>query len=279
MYELGVAHALGKPTIMLAQSAADLPFDIKSYPVQLYSTHFQHARSLLDGLREIGESHLKGSIRFGNPVTDFLSPQIERASSPSTHVVTLTEQPEADYGRLDFEADMEQYGRKMSEELERFSTLTSALGEELTLTAPRLAEARRSTKPGSAAEAKRIANEVAMRLEHYSETLRIELTPELHMSLERVIAALTWVTSPYATTSAKELGDLADTASLIDRNVDAAMSGVQQFRNSVPAVRGQTTELNRAAVKTEIALDSFLNELSLAKAYFSKLKLRFDSST
>ncbi len=36
-YELGYAHALGKPTILLAQRDAALPFDIRSYRVVFYN--------------------------------------------------------------------------------------------------------------------------------------------------------------------------------------------------------------------------------------------------
>jgi nucleoside 2-deoxyribosyltransferase len=35
-YELGYAHALNKPTILLAQRGRDLPFDIRSYRVIFY---------------------------------------------------------------------------------------------------------------------------------------------------------------------------------------------------------------------------------------------------
>jgi hypothetical protein len=36
-YELGYAHALGKPTILLAQRGSQLPFDIRSYRVVFYN--------------------------------------------------------------------------------------------------------------------------------------------------------------------------------------------------------------------------------------------------
>ncbi|MBI1792039.1 MAG: hypothetical protein HYR60_31315 [Acidobacteria bacterium] len=36
-YELGYAHALGKPTILLARRGSQLPFDIRSYRVVFYS--------------------------------------------------------------------------------------------------------------------------------------------------------------------------------------------------------------------------------------------------
>lgn len=36
-YELGYAHALGKPTILLARREAELPFDIRSFRVVFYN--------------------------------------------------------------------------------------------------------------------------------------------------------------------------------------------------------------------------------------------------
>ena len=39
-YELGLAHALKKPVILITQSVDDVPFDLKSYRLLEYSTHF-----------------------------------------------------------------------------------------------------------------------------------------------------------------------------------------------------------------------------------------------
>lgn len=50
MYELGIAHAIGKPTILVAKRTTDVPFDIKSNYMVLYSE-----------LDELGES-LKSTI-------------------------------------------------------------------------------------------------------------------------------------------------------------------------------------------------------------------------
>src|SRR6476469_1468739 len=47
MYELGVAHTLGKPTIMIAEDVSQLPFDIRCYSVHEYGV----ANSRADKLR------------------------------------------------------------------------------------------------------------------------------------------------------------------------------------------------------------------------------------
>jgi len=50
-YELGYAHALGKPVILLAELGKDLPFDLRGYRVLFYETGDAGLRALEDGLR------------------------------------------------------------------------------------------------------------------------------------------------------------------------------------------------------------------------------------
>ena len=39
MYELGVAHALGKPTIIISKNFTDIPFDLKSKRIVIYESY------------------------------------------------------------------------------------------------------------------------------------------------------------------------------------------------------------------------------------------------
>src|SRR5438270_10854450 len=72
MYELGIAHTLNRPTVMIAQSLAELPFDVSPYPVHAYSTQFQHATALTRRLQELGVAHIQGTVEFASPVADYL---------------------------------------------------------------------------------------------------------------------------------------------------------------------------------------------------------------
>jgi hypothetical protein len=71
MYELGIAHALGKPTVMLIQDIEQAPFDLASYNLNPYSLQFNEVDKIITRLREIAVAHCNGEISFGNPVTDF----------------------------------------------------------------------------------------------------------------------------------------------------------------------------------------------------------------
>jgi hypothetical protein len=50
MYELGIAHALGKDVVMIANSESDLPFDINSRRILFYSDHSELVAKLRNEL-------------------------------------------------------------------------------------------------------------------------------------------------------------------------------------------------------------------------------------
>ena len=59
--------------ILLTQVIEDVPFDLQSYRLIEYSTHFDRIDEAREILKRYGEGFQKGTVRFGNPVTDFLS--------------------------------------------------------------------------------------------------------------------------------------------------------------------------------------------------------------
>jgi len=71
-YELGIAHTLGKKVIAITQDINQLPFDIRSYRATEYSTHFKKFDHLVKELNRYLEGAIDDSIKFSNPVSDFL---------------------------------------------------------------------------------------------------------------------------------------------------------------------------------------------------------------
>jgi hypothetical protein len=51
-YELGIAHTLGKPVILLSQCIDDVPFDVRHNRVILYSTRFSEIDSFKQQLQK-----------------------------------------------------------------------------------------------------------------------------------------------------------------------------------------------------------------------------------
>ena len=71
MYELGIAHALNKPVVMLTQDIAQVPFDLRSYRVITYSARFSAVGKLIDTLQALATALVAGSLTFSSPVADF----------------------------------------------------------------------------------------------------------------------------------------------------------------------------------------------------------------
>ena len=58
-YELGYAHALGKPTILLAERGKEFPFDVRGYRVLMYDNTIAGKGQVMEGLQK----HLKAILQ------------------------------------------------------------------------------------------------------------------------------------------------------------------------------------------------------------------------
>jgi hypothetical protein len=83
-YEVGLAHALQKPTVLLTQNIGKLPFDLQSYTVIRYSRDFAQVQHLRDALGEIARSLKEASAVFSNPVNDFAPEVSARVQNVTT---------------------------------------------------------------------------------------------------------------------------------------------------------------------------------------------------
>ena len=71
-YELGVAHTLGRPVILLAQNMDDVPFDLRAYRVLIYNTQFTEIAAAREALSRYIGAFINDTLQFGNPVSDYL---------------------------------------------------------------------------------------------------------------------------------------------------------------------------------------------------------------
>ena len=93
-YELGIAHALGKPVILATQNLDEVPFDLKPYRILVYSTHFTHYKEAVERLSRYAKEFLEGSLPVGNPVSDFLANRDFQAQTSTTHETDASAQDE-----------------------------------------------------------------------------------------------------------------------------------------------------------------------------------------
>lgn len=70
-YEMGVSHAIGNKTIMIAQSSKELPFDISNYRCLIYEQSVEGLQHLQEQIFDSLQELEKWSKNPSNPVQDF----------------------------------------------------------------------------------------------------------------------------------------------------------------------------------------------------------------
>lgn len=112
-YELGLAHSLNKPAILLTQEVESLPFDLRSYSVVPYTNDYRDIDRARTELRNMAAGLVTGTTKFGSPISDFLGHSIEMLSIPSADAAADNHP-----GILDNLAEMEEGWERINESIQ-----------------------------------------------------------------------------------------------------------------------------------------------------------------
>jgi len=190
-YELGLAHAFRKRVILLTQQINELPFDLRSYRVIPYSTHFAEIAKARTQLRDLARDALTRTIPFGSPVIDFL-PNAPLGTLPSgADDIKPAMTTEGEAGLLDHLVGLEEGFGKLGEIVVGVNAETEAVGQataevagQLQILAAGPARDRREVVIGLARSLAAYASSLSRHNDVYAATLS-----ETRTSLEFVIRA------------------------------------------------------------------------------------------
>ena len=179
-YELGLAHAIGRDSILLAQSTNDIPFDLKAYRAVIYGLSFDASgllsSSLRGDLQPILEAASRGGVVFGNPFTDFAD------ITPGGADDEVESEGALESIARFMETDMPQFVAS----LEQLSELMEEFGEKQTPILARLDEAPKGKEVQHAIE---VTNEWAAALTTYADRIAPVVDDEFIPSALRIETA------------------------------------------------------------------------------------------
>jgi len=259
MYELGVAHALGKPTVMLARSADQLPFDIRAYQVHQYSMDTDRAKVLAKQLNDLAARHREGLVQFGNPVADFVPRVVVSVSQ-------LTE--DAGYSVTDCNDDLEWAVEAIGSFYGRFNSLLEKHAQQLSTATVSITGGQHGLTPTENPGIRAAANDVR----DFARELD-ELATAFHGVWERFGRAMLWVMAPERRSLFGV--DAARRSVLRARNSDEMLNGIlgdladlRHVTDSFPRVSGN---LSHALETERLVITNLLNEIMTAKAYLARI--------
>ena len=286
-YELGLSHTMQKPTVLLTQSSEDIPFDLRSYRVIPYSTHFNEAPQLSQALKEIGKKAKSGKLGFGNPVADFL-PQMRGVKFPPATKAERAvmeaegerevETEEEEKGIWDFVVDGEKSMKDITECMERMTKATQEIGENMQQRTAEVQKIAQSRVPGTASRVHKLAAAAAMDMIQYAKKLEEE-QPKLHNAWELFDENTSGLVQTTRIHTKEDKEAALKFRSLIDElrsGIRCALKGVQGYREAVASMREISRDVNRASKRTAHILDFLISDLEGADSYCTKVLTLLD---
>lgn len=190
-YELGIAHALGRRTILLSQDLDDVPFDLRAYRVVTYSTHFARVAEATETLRKTAQGAKDGSLHFGSPVSDFAATRPQAPSiSPAAPIEDLkpevsTSHESEEIGFLDCVVDVQEGMSAINKVVVQMGERFESLNPHILLAKDKL-EGAAKHEP---AQARVAVRELANAMDEYTRWLK-PANAEYRQGLARLAAGL-----------------------------------------------------------------------------------------
>ena len=180
-YELGLAHALNKKTIIITQDINDLPFDIRPYKAHEYSMVFYKMPLLMEELKRLIEGAVNGEVTFGNPVSDYvIRPEktgetIDESFSIESTICQSNSQnkeaPEEEDGFLDHIASIEESAGVFTEEINKMAIELDVMNQEVDKAANEINRANGTGGTGNITFARNTCRKLAEPIHRYADQL------------------------------------------------------------------------------------------------------------
>jgi len=279
-YELGLSHALGIPTVLIAQSITDVPFDLRSYKIHIYETHFNQIKKLKKFLRRIGEEHLKGTVDYRNPVSDFSprAPLVETAPESANLVEPLSnleqeKKEDTDESKewLDYLADAEDATNDLTDLLVQFTENNEVVTNKIKKHSVTMGQLSNSPAAGTARKLHKLMLLAASDINSFSNKVEALLEP-IDIVIERLNSnyiGLIETVEPVTENDKASLRDLEVSLTALLENSKKAKVGIHSFRDAgiELAQRRISKELTRASRRLADVLASVISKIDKVEAF------------
>ena len=243
-YELGVAHALNRPVILMTQSIEELPFDLASYRVIQYTTQLGDAHRARSALAKVAMSAFTGDTLFSSPVSDALGITVTHPSLTDSD----GDEGENPLGLLDYSDEANKLLLKMSASLGRITGHTEQLGNSMKESTERLTEVGSDRKQLTPREVRRFLGTVTDDMMKFVSDLTVEndtyesiLTP-LESSLEGLISLQFVGTAKQR----DQLEDSMTSLSALREAIRGGLEGLAELESSISSLPPMERRFNRA---------------------------------
>jgi hypothetical protein len=277
-YELGLCHGLRVPTILLAQSIDEVPFDLRSYKIQIYETHFNKIHKLKDALKSIGEKHNRGEILFGSPVTDFSIGKHEPSEIiEETFPIDVEETVEdsEEKGILDFLAEGEEASNDLTKFLSKMMKDNAQVTTKIQKHTASINALAANPGAGTAGKFRKVSLLAASDMNAFSKKVE-DILPLFEETVEKFGDNFSGYVNLFEVKGEEEqrqLENFQESVKALLEGTREAGNGMRSYRDTVAALRTYNIgkELNRASRRQAQVLDSIVLNIERIEAFCVKI--------
>jgi hypothetical protein len=295
LYPLGLAHGMLKSTILITRRMDSVPFDLRSYRLIEYSTHYKKVEDFKEKLRDLIERHREGIVEYNNPVMDYvpgfahpletkaLISELERSlglegSADETFVarppVNAADTANGKRPRIyEFAVEAVQAMEKINNGVRRLTESTTTFERMLVERTDQVKQLRTKGVKTSPAELREVLEDVAVRVTEYADRAPTEI-PTLRAAWERLLKntadliASARIETPQDREAAKLFVLQLQT---MQKTVLGSTAAVQAARDAINHAPNLNKNLNGALKKAETSLNQMTGELATEQAYLHRL--------
>jgi hypothetical protein len=279
-YELGLCHGLRIPTVLLAQSMDEVPFDLRSYRVQVYETRFDKIHKLKESLKVIAEKHKRGGVTFGSPVIDFYPQRIETKTVAAVGAdgdgadgepnEENESEEEDEKGGADYAAEVEIAFEDMNSFVTELGEINAEYTSRISGHAEQLKKLNENPQPGAARKKRTILSRAASDLNEWSKKLE-QKSPDFDKSVESLDESFTGLVrfAEEPSTEEDKLG-YANARKTFSEFVPKSHEATESFRelNAVVAgLRSLSKDMSRASRRFTQVLGDIIQTLEKVEAF------------
>ena len=268
-YELGLAHALRKPVILLTQDLSDIPFDLKSYRVLQYDTHFARVHKARDELIELAKGALQGTVPFGSPVTDFEGSKVGMPIKVTQTVevkesdTKVAEEASGERGFLDHVVDSEEGFSNLTEIIKDIGSATETIEAETQEVTRQIQTAIAKPSSGTASYVRKLARELAGKLSKYAQILT-EANDKYYTIARNTDDSLEFIVSyqePTTESDRKEFRKYVDTLAEVERSATQGREAFAQLAEIMENQPKMEKQLDRARSRCCVELGRLVDNI------------------
>lgn len=257
-YEVGIAHALQKKVILITQEIEELPFDLKSYRVIGYSTHFSRMNEAKTELHQLAQEALNGTLPFGNPVKDYGKTQnISKSIFPIAEHDSNDE--ESDLGFLDHVVQVDENFENLTEIV---TVVTSKLVNELTL---EIDKASQTLTSGNLTikQRRNIINGLAKHVDSYANFLKPKNYEyrELNKKIETSIEIILTLNQDHDEKSIEGIEKFLTGFEALENGAQGGRDGFSGMLMAMKKLPNLEKSFNRASKELQQELQLFINNI------------------